>query len=83
MRYVFNRGYCDYNWWHRIDEAGSVFVTRFKRNAKLRVVARRPRPSGADEAILADEEVVLSNMNSEHCRERRWALAERQGALFS
>jgi IS4 transposase len=35
--YVFDKGYCDYNWWHRIDAAGAQFVTRFKRNAALRV----------------------------------------------
>lgn len=62
-RYVFDRGYCDYGWWQHINEAGSVFVTRFKRNARLQVVATRPRPASADEAILADEEVVLSNRN--------------------
>src|SRR4051812_24767652 len=27
--YVFDRGYCDYNWWHAIDQAGSRWVSRF------------------------------------------------------
>jgi hypothetical protein len=35
--YVFDKGYCDYNWWHRIDSAGAVFVTRFRRNAGLHI----------------------------------------------
>jgi len=29
--YVFDKGYYDYNWWHRLDEAGASFVTRLKR----------------------------------------------------
>jgi hypothetical protein len=60
--YVFDKRYCDYAWWQRIAEAGSVFVTRFKRNAKLRVVAERPLPADAVDLILSDEEVVLSNL---------------------
>src|SRR5690606_2333398 len=35
VTYVFDKGYCDYNWWHRIDQAGSVFVTRLKKNANV------------------------------------------------
>ena len=35
--YVFDKGYCDYNWWNRIDAAGALFVTRFKGNAALLV----------------------------------------------
>lgn len=34
-RYVFDKGYCDYNWWARIEARGALFVTRFKRNAAL------------------------------------------------
>ena len=29
--YIFDKGYCDYTWWHRIDQAQAFFVTRFKR----------------------------------------------------
>src|SRR4051812_4807964 len=28
--YVFDKGYCDFGWWHRIDAAGAVFVSRLK-----------------------------------------------------
>lgn len=61
MRYVFDKGYCDYGWWQRIADAGSTFVTRFKRNAKLRVVEVRPIAADAQGTILSDERVVLSN----------------------
>jgi putative transposase len=61
MRYVFDKGYCDYGWWQKIADAGSTFVTRFKRNAKLRVVETRPIPAAAAGIILSDEIVLLSN----------------------
>jgi IS4 transposase len=51
--YVFDKGYCDYNWWHRLDQAGARFVTRFKRNAALKVLAQR--------AVLPDAPHVLSD----------------------
>ena len=28
--YVFDKGYCDYNWWWKIHKLGSFFVTRLK-----------------------------------------------------
>ena len=28
--YVFDKGYCDYNWWQSIDEKGARWVTRFQ-----------------------------------------------------
>jgi putative transposase len=54
-RYVFDKGYCDYGWWHAIHQAGSVFVTRFKRNAALRVEQSRPIPPEAQGLVLVDE----------------------------
>ncbi|WP_265065085.1 IS4 family transposase [Pseudomonas sp. B21-056] len=31
ITYVFDKGYCDYNWWHQIDQVGAFFVTRLKK----------------------------------------------------
>jgi IS4 transposase len=56
-RYVFDKGYCDYNWWARVDRTGAYFVTRFKRNAALRVV--QARPVDAAGVVLADEIVCF------------------------
>lgn len=53
--YVFDKGYYDYSWWHRLDESGARFVTRFKRNAGLKV--ERSLEVCADDGILADEQV--------------------------
>uniref|UniRef100_UPI002484C0E2 IS4 family transposase n=1 Tax=Collimonas antrihumi TaxID=1940615 RepID=UPI002484C0E2 len=52
--YVFDKGYCDYNWWHRIDTAGARFVTRFKRNAALVLVEERAIAQDAADSVLQD-----------------------------
>ncbi len=52
--YVFDKGYCDYNWWHRIDLAGGRFVTRFKRNAGLKIEQERAIPADAVGVVLQD-----------------------------
>jgi IS4 transposase len=52
--YVFDKGYCDYNWWHRIDCAGARFVTRFKKNAGLRVVQELDIPAEQRDVVLED-----------------------------
>ena len=59
--YVFDKGYCDYRWWHTIDEAGARFVTRFKRNAGLEVIEELPVPDAVANVILKDEVVRLKH----------------------
>ena len=44
--YVFDRGYCDYNWWARIGQDGARFVTRFRRDAALRFLREVPVADG-------------------------------------
>lgn len=53
--YVFDKGYCDYNWWRRIDAAGAHFVTRFKNNAALVLQYARPIPADEQNIVLRDE----------------------------
>lgn len=60
--YVFDKGYTDYNWWHKIDLNNSLFVTRFKSNAALKVVKPLIKDSGDKENIIADELVVFTNL---------------------
>lgn len=57
--YVFDKGYCDYNWWHKIDEAGAHFVTRFKDNAALVRQAEFPIPEDDQDSVLRDEIVCF------------------------
>lgn len=53
-RYVFDKGYCDYNWWHRIDMAGATFVTRFKYNAAITCIEERAIPVDEQPLVLSD-----------------------------
>jgi IS4 transposase len=57
--YVFDKGYCDYNWWARIDEAGARFVTRLKRGAALHVLSARAVPPDAPH-VLSDAIVAFA-----------------------
>jgi putative transposase len=53
--YVFDKGYCNYNWWQQIDAAGAHFVTRFKSNAALVVQQKRMIPTSEQGVVLCDE----------------------------
>jgi len=53
--YVFDKGYCDYNWWAKIDAVGSRFVTRFKSNAGIEFVENLPVPDEAKDVVVSDE----------------------------
>ncbi len=59
--YVFDKGYCDYNWWHRIDSAGARFVTRFKRNAGLRVIKNIDIPLEERATVVQDQLVQFKS----------------------
>jgi putative transposase len=58
--YVFDKGYYDYSWWHAIQKAGALFVTRFKKNAGLSVVEEREVPANAV-GVIKDEIVRLKH----------------------
>ncbi|MCY1445498.1 Transposase DDE domain protein [compost metagenome] len=60
MTYVFDKGYCDYNWWHQIDQSGAHFVTRLKRNAHFSPVSRQSITAEVEGVIAADDLVCLS-----------------------
>jgi hypothetical protein len=59
--YVFDKGYNDYNWWFSIDQAGARFVSRFKRNAGLRITEQLPIPADDAHIVLADELVTFNH----------------------
>jgi hypothetical protein len=62
--YVFDKGYCDYAWWHAIDQGGGHFVTRFKRDAAL-IVKRNRKVQAKDAAtILADQIVTFRHRHN-------------------
>jgi|JI8StandDraft_1071087.scaffolds.fasta_scaffold56276_2 IS4 transposase len=70
--YVFDKGYCDYNWWAEIDAQEARFVTRFKYNAAVKVEASRPIPEAASGTILADEIVRFTYRRQGKGRSNRY-----------
>jgi putative transposase len=59
--YVFDKGYCGYRWWSRIDAIGSRFVTRLKTNAAMRVLRAM---DCAGQEVLADEIVEFTHRSN-------------------
>ena len=54
--YTYDKGYCDYAWFKEIDDKGAFFVTRLKRNARLKVVGQHLEPN-EKLGVVADEVV--------------------------
>ena len=59
--YVFDKGYCRFAWWQKINDGEAFFVTRPKLRMRLRSVRHRVvmEREGAGFTILADDEVKL------------------------
>jgi putative transposase len=59
--YVFDKGYCRFDWWTKINDFGAFFVTRAKVNMRLCVVKRHRlgKRKGQGFTILSDEIVRL------------------------
>jgi IS4 transposase len=63
MTYVFDKGYCHFGWWRKINDSKAFFVTRSKANMRLRATRRRSlrKRVGDGFRIIADDEVVLAS----------------------
>lgn len=61
--YVFDKGYCHYGWWTKIDTANAYFVTRPKENARFRLRKHRPVEESVGDGftIVDDAEVVFAS----------------------
>lgn len=61
--YVFDKGYCRFDWWQKINDCGAFFVTRPKLNMRLRATRHRPlrKRKGDGFKVLADDEVGLAS----------------------
>jgi putative transposase len=59
---VFDRGYCDYDWFAHLSASGIHFVTRLKENASW--VKREDRPVSSDPNVHADEVVVFTQQTT-------------------
>ncbi|TFZ03878.1 IS4 family transposase [Ramlibacter humi] len=64
--YVFDRGYCDYNWWASLHDRQARFVTRLRRNAAVTTLQELV-PTGP--AIVGDSIVAfaLRKPRGGHC----------------
>jgi hypothetical protein len=60
--YVYDKGYTDYAFWHKIHETAAVFVSRLKRNVHRRNIMSSQT---TDDGILADQ-----TLNIGHARPR-------------
>lgn len=58
--YVFDKGYCDYDWWWNINEKNAYFVSRLKVNAAIKM--QRTFEVNEDSAILEDGLFLFSNL---------------------
>ena len=70
--YILDKGYCDYNWWNKINEQKAQFVTRFKYNAALEVECARPIPAGDAAIVLKDEIVRFANRHPRSGRKNHY-----------
>jgi IS4 transposase len=59
--YIYDKGYCDYNWWNKIQEADSYFITRVKNNAAYEVLEDRAIPVEDKSYVLSDQTIALKN----------------------
>lgn len=59
--YVFDKGYCRFDWWQKINDGAAFFVTRPKLCMRLRAVRHRriAGRQGLGFSVLADDEVKL------------------------
>ena len=76
--YVFDKAYCDFSWWWRIQCSQARFVTRFKRNAKLQIVHSRPIAKQAAGRILKDDIVRFANKHPGAGRKNPYTAALRR-----
>jgi len=61
--YVFDKGYCRFDWWQKINNCKAFFVTRTKTNMRLRKIRGRTnrKRKGDGFKVIADDEVKLTS----------------------
>jgi IS4 transposase len=61
--YVFDKGYCRFDWWQKINDTKAFFVTRAKTSIRLRAIKHRTnrKRKGDGFSIIADDEVKLTS----------------------
>lgn len=66
LTYVFDKGYCHFGWWQKINDDGAFFVTRPKVNCRLRSCKRRPLHKRKADGfrVIDDHDVVLRSRSN-------------------
>ena len=61
--YVFDKAYCRFDWWQKINDSGAFFVTRAKTSICFRAFKHRTngKRNGDGFKIIADDEVKLTS----------------------
>lgn len=61
--YVFDKGYCHFGWWTKINESGAFFVTRPKINMRWKTLRKRPLEDAQGDGfvVVGDREVRLAS----------------------
>jgi putative transposase len=81
--YVFDKGYCRFDWWQKINDSKAFFVTRLR----LRAVKHRPirKRKGDGFKIIADDEVKLVSRGDSRLtmRLRRIKVRREKGGLIT
>ena len=55
---VFDKGYVDYDWWQQMSLDGVYFVTRFKEDLKIQVLAEREIPQHSN--VRRDQDIRIT-----------------------
>lgn len=58
---IFDKGYFDFNWWHKIHEAKAFFVTRLKKNTAYIIEKENELPLSTMPEILNDQHIKLKH----------------------
>ena len=69
---MFDKGYCRFDWWQKINDSRAFFVTRLKTRIRLRAVKHRTnrKRKGDGFKIVANDEVKLVSKGDSACRSR-------------
>lgn len=73
--YVFDKGYCDFNWWWKIQQSKAFFVTRLKKNA---AIVMEKQQGLVSETILEDGTFTFKNKNPRGGKKNLYATSLRR-----
>ena len=72
VTYIFDKGYTDYNYWNDINEAGAIFVTRLKTNAKIEDIGELKSSKNG----ISSQKFMFTNRNPRGGKINKYAYKE-------